>query len=156
MTDLAEGLVAAYQTCDAVAFAALAKRLHDSVDDRRETAKRLVQVVREPDARRAEVAVTSMLVTGIASEQEWCKELVQAAETIFTPQVLSQLVEDVQQRARISQVRAFPPRLRLLRGLIAALTRTSEPHGLAFLEALQKRLVGTSLYPYVSKWRQNS
>lgn len=155
MSDLAESLLAAYQARDASAFSALAKRLHYSTTDRRDTAKRLVQIIGEADARRAELAVNSMSITGIVSEQEWYEELVQVAERIFTPQALSRLVDEMQQRMKTSE-RAFLPGMRLLRSVIWALIRKSHPRTIAFLDNLETCLAGSPLQPYVSKWRKGA
>lgn len=154
MSDLAESLLTAFQAYDASKFAALAERLHHSVTDRRETAKRLVEIVCEADVRRAERAVMVMSITGMASEQEWYEELVQAAEKIFTPQVLSELVDEEQQRAQKAK-RAFAPRMRLLQGVVHALARKSQPRAVALLDNIENYLTGTSLQPYVSKWRKS-
>lgn len=153
MSDLSEDLLTAYQGGSVDAFSALAKRLHSSTIDRRETAARLLQTICETDAWRAEVAAISICITGIASEPEWKEKLLQAAERVFTPETLAQLVEEKEQRARTTK-RAFSPRLRLLRIIMGVIAKQPGPRAMTFLDGIQKGLAGTSLEPYIKRWRE--
>jgi len=155
MADLAESLLAAYEKGDSSTYAGICARLHQSKDERQRAAERLLEIVCEDEARRAELAVNTLSFTGIAREKQWHEKLVAVAEKVFSPEILSKLAEC--ESRRLTGVKGrLPTQVRLLRSLTDALLRTEEPRATAFLDAVEIQLAGTALGPRFTKWRQRS
>ena len=156
MTDLTESLMSSYQTREASVFAKLAARLNESSDERQQVAEELLKVACEGDVRRAEIAIDILIVTGMAREDKWFERLITAAETIFSPAVLSTLVADEGKRLKGTRKAArISPHLRILRSVIGALVRKGGTRATGFVNAVEAQLAETPLASRIAKWRHS-
>ena len=151
MSDFAENLLTAHGSLDTNAVAGICKKLHESTEDRRETMNHLIKIIFEPDLRRAETALNLMTITGMAQEQDCYREIVSAAEKLFTPPFLCRLTTERIQSIKKSNKR-FPAELRFTRSMIRALAKIEDLRAADIIKSIQAQTRGTALEQYIIKW----
>jgi len=156
MTDLIESLLTAYDAKDTSTFAGICARLHESKDERQKAAEELLQVLGENDTYRAELAVNILIITGMTRDNEWFERLIMTAEKIFSPEVLSRLAADEEQRLKSKETTArISPQLRILRSVLPALMERGGARALAFVNALETELAETPLAARIAEWKRS-
>ena len=155
MSEFAEQMISALGKNDTESYALACATLMDwSKAERLKVQNDLLEIVSTGDYLRAELAVNTLRFSvALALEEASRERLALAAENIFTPEVLSNLIR-VEGEEMGKSCRRVSQELRLLRSIIFTIAKKENLRADRFIAYVEAQVAGTVLAAKVARWKQ--